>query len=78
MSFENLDFPEPVVERAKRGNTSKLLAIRLYAKFLKHALERNPKSKEERAVIAMLVRTVLDDPDIGEDTVKDALKQYEV
>ena len=78
MNYKNLDLPEPVVKKAKGENTRRLFTVRLFARFLKDSLDRNPRSIDERKIIASLARTVLDDPEIGEDTVKDALRNYQL
>ena len=69
---------EPIVKKAKSGNKRRLLAIRLFARFLHRLLKRNPVLRDERGVIALFTQVILDDPEIGEDTVKDALRNYQL
>lgn len=78
MTYQSTDLPEPIVKKAKGENAHRLFTVRLFARFLKYSLDRNPKSLDERKIIARLARTVLDDPEIGEDTVKDALRSYQL
>lgn len=78
VKINHSDFPEPVVKKAKKNNERRLFTIRLFAEFFQNALQRNPRTKPEREVIAILAQTVLDDDNVGEDTVKDALKNHEL
>lgn len=78
VNYKNLDLPDPVVKKAKGENTRQLFTVRLFARLLKDSLGRNPRSIAERRTIASLARTILDDPGIGEDTVKDALRKYQL
>lgn len=67
----------PIVLRGQIENKRRLLAIRLFARFISRTLERDPRPILERQVIAQFVRTMLDDPEVGEDTVKDALRNFD-
>lgn len=78
VSTDWANMPEPIVKKAKSGNERRLLAIRLFARFLHSSLKRNPRVQDERKIIALFAGAILDDSEIGEDTVKDALKDYQL
>jgi hypothetical protein len=69
---------KPIVERGLDQNKRRLLGIRSLARFIYNHLGQNPSPIEARQIIATFIRVALDDPEVGEDTVKDALKNFDL
>lgn len=68
--------PDTIVQRAKAGNKRRLFLIRSCAEHLKYTAKQSPM--KERGFISSFARTVLDDPEINEDVVKDALRGFDL
>lgn len=69
--------PKPIAKRGLDQNKRRLLGIRSLAEFIYNHLGKSPSPVAAREVIATFVRVALDDPEVGEDTVKDALRNYD-
>ena len=68
--------PATIVQQAKGGNAARLYLIRSCARLIKVQFDCSPI--KEKRFISNFTRTVLDDPEVNEDVVKDALRGYKL